>query len=373
MAGIRKREWITKKGVKKFCYEITYYYNNKQYRKSGFKTKIEAQKHLEEVTNRKNDTNITFEKLSSEYIEKHCKLHCKKTTYKLYETYLKVNLNRFRKLKVKDITHSIMNNLLCELKDEELSNKSINNILIFIKAVFNYGVDNEYINQNPSKKIKKLPNNTNKDRNFLTEEQITSFLRIAKIETPKHYMLFYTAIYTGMRRGELLGLEWQDIDFVKKEIYVQRQWYQSEVSDTKTLSSNRRVKMSDNLTEELLKYKKQYHYNSNIVFCNDKGEHQHAWNMTERYFKRVLKKMKVLNNIKTSNLNNLKFHDLRHTYASIMLSKGAPIKFVQEQLGHSSSKMTLDIYNHIMPKESDFARNIIDEINKSEHKMSIAI
>lgn len=367
MAGIRKRTWKSN-GVTKFCYEINYYYNGKQCRKSGFKTRIEAQEKLKEVTSSYN-SNITFEILARDYIDKHCKVHCKDSSILLYESYLKVNLSRFNGLKVKDIALRDISTFIVDLKEEGMSNKHINNVFHFLKAIFNYGIENEYFSKNPCSKIKKLQT-SKKQVNFLSEDQVFMFLELAKKLTPEHYALFYTAIYTGMRRGELLGLEWSDINFVKKTISINKQWYLNKLTDTKTAGSTRIIKISDKLCELLKEHKRENFFRSKIVFADKLGKHQHAWNMTERYFKKVLKVMQYLDNIEIENLNSLRFHDLRHTYASLMLSKGAPIKFVQEQLGHTTCKMTLDTYNHIMPKESEIARNLLDNL-EYEQNMSI--
>lgn len=367
MAGIRKRVWETN-GVKKFCYEITYYFNGKQLRKSGFRTRQEAQDKLQEVTASYN-SNITFELLAQDYINRHCKIHCKESSIELYKSYLKVNLSRFYGQRVKDITLRDISGFIVDLKESGLSNKHVNNIFHFLKAIFNYGVENEYFSKNPCSKIKKLQT-TKKQINFLSEEQVQMFLKVAQKLTLEHYALFYTAINTGMRRGELLGLEWNDINFVKKTISIDKQWYKNKVTSTKTAGSTRVIKISDSTCEVLKEHKRINFFKSKIVFADKLGKHQHAWNMTERYFKKVLKFMQYLDNIETSNLDSLRFHDLRHTYASLMLSKGAPIKFVQEQLGHTTCKMTLDTYNHIMPKESEIARNLLDNL-ECEHNMSI--
>lgn len=359
MAGIRKRTWVVN-GVKKFCYEITYYYNGKQCRKSGFKTKQEAQEKLQEVTSCYN-SNISFKLLSTDYLNKHCKLHCKQSTLYLYESYLKLHLSRFNNCKVKNIAYRDISEFLVDLKERGLSDKYIKSMFSFLKAIFNYGIENEYFSKNPCCKIKKLTV-AKKQINFLTEDQVQMFYKVAKKLTPMQYALFYTAINTGMRRGELLALEWSDINFIKKTISINKQWYLHKLTDTKTAGSNRIIKISDSLCELLKEHKRDNFFRSKIVFADREGKHQHAWNMTERYFKKVLKYMQYLDNIETSNLETLRFHDLRHTYASLMLSKGAPIKFVQEQLGHTTCKMTLDTYNHIMPKESEIARNLLDNL-----------
>lgn len=100
MAGIRKREWITGKGIKKSCYEITYYLNGKQYRKSGYRTKLEAQADLGKVT-KSYSTGIKISELAELFINNHCKLQCKPSTVDLYNTYLKTRLKPLLQIKAK--------------------------------------------------------------------------------------------------------------------------------------------------------------------------------------------------------------------------------------------------------------------------------
>ena len=376
MAGYRKRTWTTPLGFEKSCWEITYSLDGKKYRKSGFKTKLDAQKAAPEITNQF-DSNITFEKLANDYLNRHCEMHCKESTKELYESYLKVNLKQIQEKKVKDISTRDVNGIILDWRVNGLANKTINNVLIFLKSVFNYGVNNALISINPCAKIKKLPLES-KEMNFLNEDEVKLFLDKAKAMTPQYYALFYTAIFTGMRRGELLAVEWNDIDFIKKTIAVNKQLYRRRVTSTKTNKSTRTISISDGLIEVLRQHKKDSAILSKIVFCTTKGEYLHAWSMAENHFKPVLKAVAKDLNEKDicNNLEKIRFHDLRHTYASLLLSKNVPIKYVQNQLGHSSCKVTLDTYAHVMPSVNERAINILDEINinetKSEQEVSMA-
>ena len=103
---------------------------------------------------------------------------------------------------------------------------------------------------------------------------------------------------------------------------------------------------------------------SKVVFCDQEGGYINPAVLERHYFSATLK---LLNNENPYNENiKIRLHDLRHTYATYLLSKGVPIKYVQEQLGHSSAKMTLDVYASYMPSVKFEALNILNNLHKSE-------
>lgn len=91
----------------------------------------------------------------------------------------------------------------------------------------------------------------------------------------------------------------------------------------------------------------------NLVFPNSDGGYQDANNMIKRRFKPALNR---------AGINHLRFHDLKHTYASLLLAKGIQMKYVQHQLGHSSIKMTMDLYTHLLPEVNEQCVNLLDNI-----------
>jgi integrase len=218
---------------------------------------------------------------------------------------------------------------------------------------------------NPVKSVKKLKK-VKKPIRFLNENEIQLFLEIAKEKVAfKYYALFYTAIFTGMRRGELLGLEWSDVDFYHKKININKQIYKGILTSTKTESGTRIIDMSDGLIEVLKEHRRRLKVVYNPVFAMDNGRHIHAYNMVNRYYKPVLRELSERLEYE-NNVDSLTFHGLRHTYASMLLSNNVPVKYVQEQLGHASSKITLDTYNHVMPSIKDRAMEIMNKIATSE-------
>lgn len=365
LAGVRKRTWHNKSG-KHTSYEITWVSGGKQHRKSGYSTLLDAQIALKDVVT-DCSTDITLRKLSTEYLQRHCTLNCKHSTITLYESYLKTIAPLLR-MKAKDITKRNIENLILELKNRDMVNKSINGIVTFIQAMLNYGVDNGFLSTNPIIRFKKLPQ-IKPPIHFLNEKQIEVFLQEADNCPPVYKAFFNTAIYTGMRRGELLALEWQDIDFRRSRIRVNKQIYRNITQATKT-GKERHVDMPESLKNILIEYRQQTVL-SKYVFHNN-GKPLHPYNMEETYFKPLLKRCnKILD--EENQINKLRFHDLRHSYASYLLSKGVPVKYVQEQLGHSTARMTLDTYASVMPSVKFGALDLLNKmknIEQIEHKLN---
>ena len=369
MASIRKRTWKNKSGTHT-CYEINYVIDGKQYRKSGYKSELEAQLDLHNVVLDKS-TDIRFALLADDYLNRHCELNCKPSTKALYENYLKVNLQNIKRKIAKDIKKRDIETLVLDLKRKGLTNKTINGIITFVQAVLNYGVENDFLKENPVLKFKKLPQ-TKPQIHFLDETQIKLFLELAQIHTPRYYSFFATAIFTGMRRGELLALEWSDIDFKNAQIKVSKQIYKGITQSTKT-NKSRVIDIPQNLLMILQEHKRTTTLLTKLVFHNKEGKPIHPYNMEHAYFHPLIKKCNEY--LEADNqINKLRFHDLRHTYATYLLSKGIPVKYVQEQLGHSTARMTLDTYASVMPSVKFGALDMLNELKKNtgiEHNLNM--
>ncbi|MFC1965219.1 tyrosine-type recombinase/integrase [Chloroflexota bacterium] len=197
-----------------------------------------------------------------------------------------------------------------------------------------------------------------------SENEIVQFLEAAK--TIPYYELFYLALFTGMRRSELLALRWQDIDFIYSQIYVSRSLHVLKGSKVvfmspKTATGRRTIALSPSAILLLKDYREKMETeslllgkpvaDSDLVFST-LGKHllpntvTHAWS-------------KLVNHI---GLKAIRLHDARHTHASIMLKQGIHPKIVQERLGHSSIQITLDTYSHVAPGLQEAAANRFDDI-----------
>lgn len=368
MAGIRKRTWKNKSGVHS-CYEITFVVDGKQYRKSGYESKLDAQIDLKNVVSNPN-IDISFQLLAYEYINKHCSLSCKPTTKSLYESYLNNYFETIKNKSVIELKKMDIENIVVKLQNNGLSNKTIKCIVNFAKSVLNYGIENEFLLKNPLLKFKiqlaKPPIIT------LNEKQIDIFLQELKNVREPQQVFISTAFYTGMRISEITGLEWSDIDFKRKTITVNKQIYRGVKQATKT-NKERVIDINDTLLNLLKEHKINNTYLSKLVFHNGNGEPMHTCSLKEHYFHPLIKRCNKLLDV-DNQIENFRFHDLRHTHATYLLSHGVPIKYVQERLGHSSARMTLDTYAKFMPSVKSGALDLLENLENKpeiEHKLSI--
>ncbi len=184
------------------------------------------------------------------------------------------------------------------------------------------------------------------------EKQVQCFLEKAKASP--YYRLYLAAITTGMRQGELLGLRWSDVDLSRSVARIQQTFYRLAGKmiwkEPKTKKSRRSIDLSPVLVEELLSLREdqndhrrlfgdQYEEHD-LIFCQVNGKPLHAHNVVRRDFCKV---------IGAAKLPRIRFHDLRHCHATLMLSCGTHLKVVQERLGHCSIRVTGDIYSHVLP------------------------
>ena len=162
-----------------------------------------------------------------------------------------------------------------------------------------------------------------------------------------------------MRISELLALEWSDIDIKKCTITVNKQYYKGSLSTTKTYKSTRKISVPDFIIQKLQELKQSQKVSSKIVFCGDTGHYINQGKFVAHWFKKAMDAMGL----------DYNFHCLRHTYATYLLSNGVPLKFVQEQLGHSTPQTTLNVYNHVMPNVNSEAMNLLKNL-QIEHKLN---
>ena len=170
------------------------------------------------------------------------------------------------------------------------------------------------------------------------------------------YMPILFALSLGLRRGEILGIMWSDINFAERTIKICRSaTYVNnglELSTPKTVSSARTLLMPDALFHALLEWRSKQPQPCDLnLVCTDYGGNRLTSNQLQHAFKRILAE---------SGLPNVRLHDLRHSYATLMLQNNVQSKIVCEILGHSSIDVTLDIYSHVL---TEMQKPAVDAIN----------
>jgi integrase len=177
-----------------------------------------------------------------------------------------------------------------------------------------------------------------------SEEQVRCFLHAARGD--RHEALYVVAIATGARQGEILGLRWSDVHDNHVTIRTSLDQHERELAPTKTLKSRRPIHVSAAVIATLTRHKAKEKRagrkvtSDDLVFQNEVGEPIHASNLYRRSFKPLVADAKV---------PLIRFHDLRHTFATLLLTRGVHVKIVSEMLGHASIQQTLDTYSHVLP------------------------
>lgn len=360
---VTRRKWKTSKGEPRETWGFSFYdpLTKKQVKKSGFAKKSIAEEEMRKEKNRcasgenRNvDKKMTFKELSQQYLDCHCEIYCKLSTKKGYESYLN-SINDFMgNCKASEVDYQLVIRFIDKLRKEKKSNKTINNNIVLLKSIFNYAINNDILVKNPIEKVKKLQNKQI-EMNFLKLDDIKLLLEKCKTEKKytRYYPLLYTAIFTGMRRGEILALTWHDVDFKHKTIRVNKSVYKNTVVDPKTLASNRKVDMTNELCQVLQEHKKNRNKVTTLVFPNKEGKFMDPDNLVERFFKKLTG---------DCGLYSIRWHDLRHTYVSLLIAAGVPIKYIQSQVGHSSIQVTMDRYGHLLPDVNTQAVSALESL-----------
>jgi integrase len=316
-------------------------------------TKAKAKEELraiEDQVNKKmfvpNAKVLSFSEVAREWIE-HKKLKLRVTTWEVCEGHLRNHFQDLDQLKINRITIATVEKFITDRQIRGMNINTLRKILGTLSQIMSYAVRHRYIDHNPVREAERPKPQTNMEEgeseehqriNILTPHQITTFLE--KIEEPKYRTLFMLAIFSGARQGELLGLKWSDVDWKNCQIHIQRTFNNARLFPPKTHSSKRKIDLGPKVMKGLKKWRLACPKNDlDLVFPNEAGNHINNKNMLRRYFRPTLK---------SAGCPFIRFHDLRHTYASLLMEQGENIKYIQTQLGHSSPTITLNIYAHLM-------------------------
>jgi len=273
-------------------------------------------------------------------------------TYKGYEQDCRNHaVPFFRKKKLSQITVADMDDYVTVLRKKGLSPRSINKQLVVLGMIFERAIVLGYLQKNPARYVERV-RETHKEMEFLNPDEIQRFLSAVN---PKHLVLFLLAILTGLRQGEIFGLRWSDCDLVRALLFVRRTYHPDYgFAETKTAASRRVVHLSPVLVEALVAHKQETNGTADdLIFRNRAGGPLNGQNLVTRV---------LYPSLETAGVKRVRFHDLRHTYAALMISMGANIKFIQRQMGHASIQTTLDKYGHLLPDVADGVGERLDNL-----------
>lgn len=226
-----------------------------------------------------------------------------------------------------------------------------------LRYAFGEAVDDGLLMRNPCARRDK-PKYEPAPRRTLTAAEVRALLRMARHTA--YYALFFLAIVTGMRQGELFGLRWDSVDFENAFIYVKgtltRDRRGSLVLSPPKASRRRRIDIGQRTVSVLRQHLKKQRIPSPWVFTDAHNEPLQKDCFVRTVFRPLLQQAR---------LPRIRFHDLRHTSATLALASGLNVKVISERLGHASAKMTLDVYTRALPTLQREAAAQMEEIVQS--------
>lgn len=247
-------------------------------------------------------------------------------------------------------------------------------IKAYASKVLDYAVKRDLIASNPFKLVEMPKKRAHKstikkvERNFYTKEELNKLLSIMKEETNrKAYVAIHILAFTGMRKGELLALTWEDIDFDKKEITINKAIARGLENTMYEKSTKTGVSRTISLDDETINLLKEWQIDlKKSLGRNFKKKKQLVMPNEENNYLQPTKTRKWLNYvIEKYKLPPLTTHGLRHTHTSMLIEAGANMKQVQQRLGHSDIKTTMDIYTHLTAHAEKETVNLFANFLKS--------
>ena len=212
-----------------------------------------------------------------------------------------------------------------------------------LSKALNDAVSDDALGRNPVAAVEP-PRTTKYEAKTLRWDEVHAF--IEQINNPLHLTLVLLDIQTGLRRSELLGLQWRDIDLSAGTLSLQRALIKLPSGGTElTVPKNglgRLVELPQESIDALRSHRERNQStlgNGNFVFCHSDGSPLDP-DLVSKWFRKI---------VKNAGMEGLRLHDLRHTHASLMLAKGIHLKVVSERLGHSSIEITGNLYSHVLP------------------------
>ncbi len=302
---------------------------------------------------------ITFaafaDKWLTDYVEAS---NLKRSTWQGYESHIRVHFKpAFGALPLRAITKEMIQGYIASTLAAGAKPKSVKNHLVILKEMLAYAVEWGYLAKNPTTKVK-APRVEREEMDVLTPEEIRHLLSARDKKDgepairPGWYVPIKLAIFSGLRQGEQFALRVGDLDLHAGQVHVCRtlswDWKRHaqgavrwRITSPKTKAGTRNVDLPPDLLEDLRRYVAGLPDQDpdRLLFATSAGTPLDPKNVVDRVFNRALTR---------AEMRHLRWHDLRHTYASLQLAAGANIKYLSQQMGHASVQITLDRYSHLL-------------------------
>ncbi len=359
-----------KNGKWEYSLPMGYDLNGKKRRitKGGFETREEAESALIQMgygTGRhmlvKPSEEIVYNYLRT-WLDQEGYNYCA-STRKNFNRYLNNYISpEFGNLKLNGLTTGHIQALYFVLIKRGLSPQTVKKVHHMLSKAMEKACVLEMLQSNPVRKATIPKGNQELEHDVWSIEELTYFLSIAK--SSRWYIAFLMAAFTGARQGEIIALRWKDVDFqtnrltIRRSIVVDNVGYK--LKKPKTKAGIRQIALPQQVIDELKKHKECFYEDDARIFNKQEDFliRTHEGNMVNpRNFSREWYKLRD-----KSGLSKIRFHDIRHSHATILLQSGVNVKAVQTRLGHKTSEITLDIYSHVTPRMEEGVVGILGKI-----------
>ena len=281
--------------------------------------------------------------------------HLRPRVKELYRTALHRHLGpRIGEIPITDLDENTIVAVIEDLQAQGLSGSTVRGILVPLGRILAHATRRGMIADNPLRRLERWerPRVVRREMRILAPAEIDALLAAAR---PMYRTLLATAVFTGLRQGELLGLQWADVDLDAGLVHVRRQLDRNgDYTEPKTRRALRSVVLMPALVELLREHKRDSAYAgpTDPVFATKTGRPMYFRNVTRRGLAAAMDKA----GLNQPGQPRLRFHDLRHTYASLLVAQGLNVLFVSRQLGHASAGFTLDVYGGLFDREEHARR-----------------
>ena len=310
----------------------------------------------------------TFKNYAEGWLDTYAEVECKASTKRSYEQLLRVHVTpHFGEKKITEIKREDVKRFLSELSQStrevdgspipKFSKNTLRLIMCSLRTVLNAAIEDGLIESNPAARMGRFTRSEKPERkaSAMTRQEAEKFLDGVSEVCPEWSPFFLTALRAGLRKGELIALKWGDFQFgagpddSNRYILVQRNYSHGRFTTPKSKKS-RRVDLSKQLRAALVDLRDarllsammqgKDSIRDDLVFPSQAGTAMKPDNIVPRYMEPALE---------NAGLRRFRFHDLRHTFGSLLIRDGASLAYVRDQMGHSSIQITVDTYGHLIP------------------------
>lgn len=340
----------------------------KRYRKRGFKTKALAEsayakaKAERDAGDHVESSRETVGELLNRWLTTVARHKVRATTYQGYEATIRNHLvPEFGGIRVQKLTAARVQAYYSKRLDAGMGTRALQLAHLRLSQALDMAEREGVVRRNVCALVD-TPTHRSKPGQAWTQEEANRFLEKAR----KHFLhpLWALELATGLRRGELIGLRWQDVDLDAGTLRVQQEivivYGKPVVSEPKTDSSRRKMRIPADVVQGLVahrvvweerRYRSASWQDGDLVFCTRDGKPLNPNNLY-RYYNAL---------IEAAGVPKIRLHDARHTHGTIMVAKGVSIRAVADRLGHSKTSVTLNTYAHVLPSMRDEALEAIEE------------